>query len=129
MAVASFRKVEPFSEECDDFQLYVEKLEQYFLANDIEGEEEMKSVFLSNIGAKTYKLSRNLVSPTKLADKSYDSLFEALMNHYSPRPSEIVQRAKFNTRVRHEGESIANYVADLRQVSNDCNFGPTLDIV
>ena len=40
-----------------------------------------------------------------------------------------MQRFKFNSRVRGEGESIADFVAALRQLSEHCAFGETLQDV
>ena len=46
--------------------------------------------------------------------------------HYELKPSEIVQRFKFNTRSRNSGETVAVYVAELRDIAQDCNYGNTL---
>ena len=52
-----------------------------------------------------------------------------LIEHYSPQPSEVMQRFCFNSRSRKEGESVAAYVAQLRRLAEFCNFGTTLDKV
>lgn len=39
----------------------------------------------------------------------------------------IVQRTKFYTRNRQPGESITDYVAELRSMCEDCRFGTFLD--
>ena len=44
----------------------------------------------------------------------------------NPKPSAIVQRFRFNSRVQRPGESIADFVAELRRLSPDCEFGATL---
>lgn len=46
-----------FDVEMGDFNLYVEQLEHFFLANDVE-ENKKVSVFVSAIGSNTYKLLR-----------------------------------------------------------------------
>ena len=56
-----------------------------------------------------------------------DELLEALAKHYNPKPSEVMQRFRFNTRARREGESVADFVADLRHLAEFCNFGDTLE--
>ena len=45
-----------------------------------------------------------------------------LKEHWQPKPSEIVQRYNFHSRVQKEGESIADYVAELRRLSEHCGF-------
>ena len=46
-----------------------------------------------------------------------------------PAPSSIVQRFKFYNGVRAEGESIANYVAALRQIAKYCEYGDILNMM
>ncbi len=43
--------------------------------------------------------------------------------HLKLQPSEIVQRFRFNTRTRQGHETVANYVALLKQITETCNFG------
>ena len=58
----------------------------------------------------------------KFSDKTFEELVELMKKHYNPRPSVIVQRYKFHTRVRQAGESIADYLAALRTLSEYCEF-------
>ena len=46
--------------------------------------------------------------------------------YFSPRPSEMVERFKFHSPNRKEGEGVKTYVAALRKVSEHCNYGETL---
>ena len=66
---------------------------------------------------------------SKPGEKSFNDIFELVTNHYNPKPSSIVQRYKFNTRVRTKDESIATYMAILRQLSEFCEFGDTLEVM
>ena len=52
---------------------------------------------------------------------------EKLENHYSPKPSVIVERFKFHSRSRLERENVAEFVAGLRRHSEHCRFGTTLE--
>jgi hypothetical protein len=69
----------------------------------------------------------DLLAPEKLGTKSFAELVAIVQNHFSSKPSEIVQRYKFHNRFRKPGESVASYVAELRNLSEHCNFGATLD--
>ena len=123
-------RIEPFDGSKDgDWQEYVERLEHFFVANGIDDAEKKRAVFLSVMGAATYKTLRNLVSPDKPGDKTYGELVEKLSQHFRPAPSEIVERFKFHTRVRRPGESIATYVAELRSMSEFCKFGESLEVM
>ena len=101
--MATYGKVEEYKED-EEWVEYVERLTHYFTANEIEDEGKQRSILLSVCGAKTYKLIRNLVAPEKPDSKSFKELAELVKNHRNPKPSEIVQRFKFNSRFRKEGE-------------------------
>ena len=110
----------------DDWELYVERLEFHFVANDITDEAKKKATLLSVCGAATYKLMCDLVAPAKPKDKTFKQLKDILQKHLKPKPSVIVQRYKFNTRSQQQGESVACFVANLRHLAKDCNFGAVL---
>ena len=79
------------------------------------------------MGKKTYKLVRGLVTPEDPKDESNEDLAKLLQDHFMPKPSAIVQRFKFNTRSQQPGETIAMFLAELRRLSEHCEFGITLD--
>ena len=120
-------RVEEFDGNKDDWQQYVERLEYFFIANGIDGADRKRAVFLSLIGQSTYKTLCNLLSPDKPGDRSYADLVGTLSKHYKPAPSEIVERFRFNSRIRRPGESIAGFVAELQALAEFCNFGDTLE--
>lgn len=127
MATASLGKIDEFDRHREDWQQYVERLEFYFIANGITTEEKKRAVFLSVIGSPTYRILRNLLTPDKPGDKTYEELTTVLQQHYSPAPSEIVERFKFYSRSRRAGESVANFIAQLRSLAQHCNYGASLD--
>ena len=124
MATVTLGRVEQFDGTNDDWLQYVE---HFFAANGIDDADKKRAVLLTVVGAATYKTLRNIVSPSKPGEKTYAELVAALAKHFKPTPSEIVERFKFHSRVRKAGESIATYVAELRSLSEYCNFGATLD--
>ena len=67
----------------------IERLAQ---GNLVSTDEQKQAVFLSVIGETTYKLIRNLVVPEKQDNIRLKTSRKKLTNHYSPIPSEIVQR-------------------------------------
>ena len=56
---------------------------------------------------------------------SYDEIVKLVKGHYDPKPSVIMLRYKF-TRTRAEGESVATYVAALRDIVQHCEYKDTL---
>ena len=69
---------------------YSERLEQYFIANDVDAAAKKKTVLLSVCGTATYQLIRNLVVPGKPTDKSFDELVKLVKNHSSFRHIAVV---------------------------------------
>ena len=63
---SSFRKLGPESGE--DWIQYVERMEYYFLANEITSSDKQRAVLISAMGAKSYKLLRNLITPKAPSD-------------------------------------------------------------
>ena len=127
MAV-SLGKIEPFDpNNGEEWTHYIERLEYYFLANGIQGADKKRAVLISVMGPQAYKLLRSLIAPSMPKEKTFPQLFEVLQGHYNPRPSEIMQRFHFNSRVRKAGESVATYLAELRALAQHCNFEATLE--
>ena len=54
-----------FSKDPTEWEDYVERLENYFVAHDIKMEMKKRAVLLSECRTATYKLIRSLVVPQK----------------------------------------------------------------
>ena len=120
-------KIDEFDSATEEWKQYEERLGHFFSANGIDKDEKKRAVLLTLIGPTTYKLLSNLIAPQKPGGVEYSSLVKTLADHFSPTPSEIVQRFKFNSRSRRQGESVATFVAELRAIAAWCNFGETLE--
>ena len=117
----------PYSSGKETWIAYCERLEQYFAANDIDDAGKQRAVLLSECGSETYQLIRSLVAPEKPKNKTFDALVKLVADHLTPPPSPIVQRFHFNTRTQKEGETVAAFLAELRRLSEHCEYGETLD--
>ena len=74
------------------WQSYVERLQQYFVANNVKNVEKQWAILLSAVGGPTYQLIRNLLAPTKPTEVAFADIVQAVQSHHHPRPSVIVQR-------------------------------------
>ena len=97
-------------------------MNHYSVANDVTLEDKKRSILLSVCGLQTYKVIRNLVDDTKMNSTSYDEIVNVVKSYYDSMTSAIIQRYKFNTRMRAEGESVATYVAALRELAQHCEY-------
>ena len=119
---AVFGRIDEFDSKKEDWPQYVERLDHFFAANGITNAEKKRSIFLTVIGPATFRLLQSLLHPTKLEAKTYKELCTALATHFKPTPSEMVQRFKFHTRCKRQGESVAIYIPELRPLAEFCNF-------
>ncbi|CAC5401678.1 unnamed protein product [Mytilus coruscus] len=113
----SYGRIDEFDDNSEDWIQYTERLNHYFIANNIESMEKKRAILLSACGKKTYKLMRNLSASQKPGEKTYDDIVKLVTDHINPKQSSIVQRCKFNSRSRQPNESVIQFVAELRQTS------------
>ncbi|XP_029163713.1 uncharacterized protein K02A2.6-like [Nylanderia fulva] len=106
----------------DDWETYTERLELYFVANDVK-DEKQAAVLLTKISADTYKLIRDLCTPVKPSAKTFAQLVKLVNDHLNPKPSETMERCKFHQAQQSHTESVAEFAARLKNLSITCNFG------
>ena len=117
----------PEYQEGQDWVEYTEVLGLYLDANEVADAGKRRSILLTLCGAKTYSLIRDLVRPQKPTEKTYDEIVALVKAHMHPKPSEVAERFKFNLRSQNEGETVNEFVASLRRLSEHCNFGDFAD--
>lgn len=124
--MSSFGKIEAFDAASMNWTEYQERIQLYFEASDVPTAKR-KAAFLSCCGAKTYSLLKGLVAPKKPSEEELDRILTLLTNHFAPKPSEVVARFKFNTRIRTPDESVSDFIACLKKLADDCEFGALRD--
>lgn len=123
--MATIGHVDAFDEAIEQWTTYIERFDHFTKANDID-EEKLVPVLLSVMGTKTYSLLCNLIAPDKPGEKTYQEIVMKLSEHYLPKPLIIAERFRFHKRNQQEGETVAQYVAVSKQLSEHCNFGTHL---
>ncbi|KAH7949570.1 hypothetical protein HPB49_012319 [Dermacentor silvarum] len=118
-------KIAEFDPKLQNFESYLERFELFVQANDIK-EEEKLPVFLTVIGAEAYEVLKNIVVPASPSETTYVEAKRLLKEHYSPRSSVIAERCRFNKRTQHEGESVENFIVELKHLARKCNYGDFL---
>ena len=123
---ATFGHIQEFRPDDESISAYLERLQLFFEANSVV-EAKQVPVLLSVLGAKNYALLRSLLASALPKDKSYAELVWTLKRHFEPKPLIIAERFYFHRRNQNMGESVADYVAELRRLSIKCEFGDFLD--
>ena len=116
------RQLHEFRPDQEPFTVYLERVEIFFVVNDIPAEKKV-SVFINSIGGTAYGVLRNLIAPASPMDKSFEFIVGKLTDHYDPKPLIIVERYHFHKRDQATGETVGEYVAELRRLATKCNFG------
>ena len=120
MAVSVIR-FEPYN-EVEDIEQYFERLEMFLMANGVKDDKKVGHV-LSGIGAKAYAVLRNLLAPTEPKDSDLASIKQKLVGYYKPKPLVIGQQFIFHQHTQKPGESINQFVMELRHLAHTCNLG------
>ena len=84
----------------EELPQYAERVEHFFKANNIVGEEKQLATFLSLIGPQTYKLLVSLVAPNKPGEKKYAEAVEELKK--TLRPAAIRNHATIPVPIPHQ---------------------------
>ena len=98
----------------------------YFEANSVVPAKQ-KPVFLTVIGTKNYTLLSDYYAPDQPKDQTLDNLIATLKAHFEPEPIIIAERFLFYKRDQKKGESISDFMAELRRLAASCQFGAHLD--
>ncbi|KAL0892417.1 hypothetical protein ABMA27_015532 [Loxostege sticticalis] len=122
----SFGKINEFNVSTGNWSLYVERLEMYFKVNKVDAELWMPTL-ITAIGDEAYEVLSSLASPKKPAEITYDAAVKMLKDHLQPKPSVMAERYRFRQRRQRDGETIAQYITELKKLSKLCDFGTNLE--
>ena len=106
----------------EDWSNYVERMNCFFVANEVVSVDKKRARFLSVVGPKSYAVLRGL-SANKPTSKTFDELCQLMEDHIHPAANEIHERFLFNSRVRKDAETISEFVAALVKLIEKCNYG------
>ena len=116
----------PYVETEEDFESYISRFECFIETNSIPTEKTV-CTFLAVVGAKPFKLIKNLVSPKQPVKCTFEEMKKALKAHYRPQTLVIYERYKFYSRNQMNGESISNFVVAIKDLASTCEFGSNLE--
>ena len=125
--MALLGRINSFDLKTDNITEYTERVEQYFIANDVTDEKKQTAIFLTVIGNETYNLLRNLLAPESPAGKTVKTLSETLIDHLKPRSIITAECYKFYCRDQLENETTTEYIAELRKLTLNCDFKDLLE--
>ncbi|XP_046964488.1 uncharacterized protein K02A2.6-like [Vanessa cardui] len=122
-----FGNITTFNHQHQDWVTYKSRLQQWFVANDIDGESDKgglkrRAILLSAFDESTYQLASNLVFPKTLDAVSYVEIVRVLDVHFTPKRCGFAERHHFYAASQRPGESHAQWAARLRGLASHCSF-------
>ena len=107
-----------FDAESEDIESYLERLQEYFTAYDIEDDEDnaakRRAILLTSTGSNCFRVLKDLAFPDAPNTKTFDQLATLLREHFKPTPLKISERYRFHSAVQQPGQSIADFVRELK---------------
>jgi len=89
--MATHGSLREFDQKSGDWKSYVERAQQYFLANDVEDGAQnshvsdiARAILLSCVGDKTYRTIKDVLSPDFRADVEAATLIEKMTKYFQP---------------------------------------------
>ena len=119
--------IEAYNPKSDEWSTYKGRLEFYLQINKITDAAMKRAALLTLIGNDGFRMLTDLHFPTKLIDVTYYTLIEDLDKAYGKNVSKMASRLRFGTVSQHEGQSIDEFIAELRHATMDSGFGDQLE--
>ncbi|XP_055706495.1 uncharacterized protein LOC129806739 [Phlebotomus papatasi] len=116
-------KVEFFRPEEGRWSRWLMRLEDTFDCFGVTDEAQMKKLLLHYMGLKAYDKLCDRIAPKLPREMSYKEIVAEVTEIFDPTPLEIVEVNTFHERKQGENETCADFLAALRKLSTNCNFG------
>ena len=113
---------EAFTPGSEDWSLYAQRFHHFLLANGITEESQKLHLLLALIGNLTFRLLTNLVAPRQPGELTFKEALTELESHFKPKHVKIAKRFRFYKRNQQPGETMSEYVAELRRLATTCEF-------
>jgi hypothetical protein len=118
-----------FDPATTEWTIYEQQVVNLLEANGIDDPDRRRAALLTVIGTTALKTLISLVAPDRPATQTFDQLLVVLRNHYGEqqRTTESTARLQFTRCRQTDGQTVEDFVAELRRIAIDCAFGNELD--
>jgi hypothetical protein len=120
-------QLQPNDESQEIFTTYLQRLDNYLEIRGLnsstpEVNNQKVKILINFLWPKTYRTLTSLTASDLPSKEPFKTLTKLLKDHLDPQASKIADQHKFLLRIQHEGESIANFVANLKMYTTYCNL-------
>ena len=88
-----------------------------------------RSYLLSSLGRSSYKLLKSYCTPASPTTKSYDELKTILRQNLAPPINTVSEQYKFNNIRQEVNESLAVFMARIKEAAVNCEFRDNYDMM
>lgn len=120
-------QIEQFIPGTIPFAQYLEQLEWVFAHHQVEQDEDKKKAFLAASSREVYTELKKLFPGKDLKKETFVSITTALQKRYDKTDSDMIQRFKFYQRKQRENESAEDFILNVKQQAELCDFGQFKD--
>lgn len=126
--LSSIPSVEKFSFEKSDWEQWIAHYGRYRIISGMDRAEQKLQItnLLLHMGPEVGKLLEKL-KKTEESLQTYEEVKTLFETHFSGKKNIIYERAKFNLRQQHEGETAREYIESLQKLSKSCDYGTLVD--
>ena len=124
MATPSTPLLEPFNSSKDDWNAWSRRFEQWVMLSSYstgdDAPTKKRAAFCTYIDSATFKLLCSLCAPKKPEELTFDQLKAKLDSQYGTKKLVLVERYRFYNCKQWEGQSLTDYIAELRRLAITC---------
>ncbi|XP_040076225.3 uncharacterized protein LOC115318079 [Ixodes scapularis] len=110
-----------FNPRSDNIRSYFERHGNSVDINEVPAAKKLK-LFLNVVGGQAYEELKKILVPQKPTDKTFEEVRELPEDHFSPEYSVIAERCKFNRGMQQEGESVKDFMTELKHLARNCEI-------
>lgn len=111
-----------------DWQLYEERLQLYFVVNDISGDKRVAPL-LSIVDPSCYLIVSHMCYPKLPSELKYEELVELIAKQFLPQESVYRNRAAFDEAEQDEFETIDQWFSRIKKLSSCCKYGENYEVI
>ena len=111
----------------DNWRRWKQRFTIYVTASKLNTEEIKAATFLHVVGEDALELYNTFTWEADGDQHNMEKIMEKFEAYCNPKKNVTWERHVFNTRAQKSGETIDEYVTDLRSKARTCEFGDLMD--
>ncbi|XP_037037375.1 uncharacterized protein K02A2.6-like [Bradysia coprophila] len=112
----------PFTND-NNWIVYADKLEQYFLAFKIVDDNQKRAILLTSLDEYVYEKLTDLCFPEVPGSKTYKDVCAVMKENFTKQVCVFIERLRFYEAKQAANEGVNDYTARLKKLSRYCGFG------